>query len=45
MVKTNKKGFYKDTNKNLTNDWMVGSYLMLKKKPMVPGYRPLISIV
>ena len=44
MVKTNTKGFYKDTIKNLTKDWPVGSYLMLKSNHMVPGDRPLITI-
>ena len=44
MVKTNKKGFYKDTIYNLTKDWTGGSYLMLRSKPMVPRGRPLITI-
>ena len=43
-AKTNKKCFLKDTIKNMTNDWPVGSYLVLMRKPMVPGYRLLISI-
>ena len=45
VVKTNTKGFYRDTIQNLTNDWTVGSCLLLKSKPMVSGVRPLISIV
>ena len=44
MLKTNTKGFCKETIENITKDWTVGSYLMLRSKPMVPGYRPLISI-
>ena len=37
VVKTNTKGFYRDTIQNLTNDWTVGSCLVLKSKHMVPG--------
>ena len=44
-AKTNAKGFYKDTIENLTKDWPGGSYLVLSSKPMLPGDRPLISIV
>ena len=44
MVKTNTKGFYKDTIEKLTKDWNGGSYLVLRSKPMVPGNRPLIDI-
>ena len=44
MVKTNTKGFCKDTIEKLTKDWPGGSYLVLRSKPMVPGGRPLISI-
>ena len=44
MVKTNTKGFCKETIEELTNDWPGGSYLVLRSNPMVPGDRPLISI-
>ena len=44
MVKTNTKGFYKETIEKLTKDWPIGSYPMLRSKPMVPVYRPLIPI-
>ena len=43
-VKTNTKVFCKETIENLTKDWPGGSYLVLRSKPMVPGYRPLIAI-
>ena len=44
MVKTNTKGFYKDTIEKFTRDWPGVSYLVLRRKTMVPGDRPLISI-
>ena len=44
MMKTNTKGFCKETIEKLTKDWPGGSYLMLRSEPMVPGYRPLIAI-
>ena len=44
MVKKNTKGFYNDTIENLTKDCPGGSYLVLRSKPIVPGYRPLIDI-
>ena len=44
MVKTNTKGFYKETIDNLTKGFPGGSYLLLRRKPMVPEVRPLISI-
>ena len=44
MVKTNTKGFCKDTIENLTKDWPGGSYLVLRSKARVPGDRPLIDI-
>ena len=44
MVETNTKGFCKDNIKNSTKDWSGDSYLVLKRKSVVPGYRPLISI-
>ena len=44
MVKTNTKGFRKETIEKLTKNWPGGSYLVLRSKPMVPGGRSLISI-
>ena len=44
MMRTNTKGFCKDTIENLTKDWPVGSYPALRSKPMVPGGRPHITI-
>ena len=44
MVKTNTKGFCKDTIEKLTKKWPGGSYLVLRSKPMVPGGRLLIAI-
>ena len=44
MVKTNTKGFCKDTIEKLTKNWPGGSYLVLRSKPMVPGGRPLIAV-
>ena len=44
MVKTNTKGFCKETIDKLTKDWPGGSYLVLRSKPMVPGGRSLIAI-
>ena len=44
MVKTNTKVFCKDTIENLTKNWPVGSYIVFRSNPMVPGDRPLISI-
>ena len=44
MVKTNTKGFSKETIEKLTKDWPGGSYLVLRSKPMVPGDKPLIAI-
>ena len=44
MVKTNTKGFCKETIEKLTKNWPGGSYLVLRSKPMVPGGRPLITI-
>ena len=34
MVKTNTKGFCKETIGKLTKDWPGGSYLVLRSKPM-----------
>ena len=44
MVKTNTKGFCKETIEKLTKDLPGRSYLVLRSKPMVPGYRLLIAI-
>ena len=44
MFKTNTKCFCKDTIKAPEKDWLVGSYLVLKRKSTVPGNRPLIAI-
>ena len=44
MVKTNIKRFCKETIEKLKKDWPGGSYLVLRSKPMVPGYNPLIDI-
>ena len=44
MVKTNTKGFCKETIEKLTKDFPGGSYLVLRSKPMAPGDRPLIAI-
>ena len=44
MVKTNTKGFCKETIEKLTKNWPGGSYLVLRSKPMVSGGRPLIAI-
>ena len=42
-LKTNAKGFCKETIEKLTNYWTGGSYLVLRSKPMVPGDRLLIA--
>ena len=44
MVKTNTKGFCKDTIENNTKDWTGGSYLVLRNKHMVPRGRLRIYI-
>ena len=44
MVKTNTKGFCRDTIEKLTKYFPGGSYLVLRSKPMLPGGRPLIAI-
>ena len=44
MVKTNKKGLFKEKIEKIKNDWTGGSYLVLRSKPMVPGDRPLIDV-
>ena len=44
MAKTNNKGFCKEIIEKLTMDWPGGSYLVLRRKHMVPGDRLLIAI-
>ena len=44
MLKTNTKGFFKETIEKLTKYCPGGSYLVLSRNPMVPGYRPIIAI-
>ena len=44
MVKTKTKVLCKDTIDELTKDWPGGSYLVLRRKSMVPRDRPLIYI-
>ena len=44
MVKTNTKGFCKDTIEKFTKNWPGGSYLVLRSKHMVTGGRTLIDI-
>ena len=44
IVKKNTKGFCKEAIENITKDWPGGSYLLLRSKPMVPGYRLIIAI-
>ena len=44
MLKTNTKGFCKETIEKLTKDWPGGSYLVLSSKPMIPRDRLLIAI-
>ena len=45
MVKTNTKGFYKETIENITSNWLGGSHLSLNIKSVAHGDRPLIAIV
>ena len=44
MVNTNTKGLCKETIDNLTKDYPGSSYLVLRRKPMVPGGRKIIDI-
>ena len=44
MMKTNTKRFCKDTIEGLTKYWPGGSYMVLRRKPMVTGERPLLGI-
>ena len=43
-VKMSHKGFCLATLENFMKDWPVGSYLVLKSNPTVPGDRPLMAI-
>ena len=43
MSKINIKVLCKDNIENLTNYWPGGSYLVLKRKSVVPGDRPLFA--
>ena len=45
MVKTNTKGFCKATVEGSTKDWPGGSYIVLRRKPILPGERWLLNIV
>ena len=42
MVKTNTEVLYKENIEKLTKDWLGGSYLVLRRKPMVHEVRPMI---
>ena len=44
MVKTNTRVFCKYTIEGLTKDCPVGSYIVLRSKPMVPGERRILVI-
>ena len=44
MAKTRTKLLFRDTIENHINNWPGGVYVVLRSKPMVPGYKPLISI-
>ena len=44
MLRTNTKGFFKATIEGLTKDWPGGSYILLRRNPMVPGERTLLAI-
>ena len=44
MVKTNTKGFCKETIDNIIEKWLGGSYLVLRSNNMVPGGIRLITI-
>ena len=43
-VKTIHKGFCLATLENSINNWPVGSYLVMKINPIVPGVIPLLAI-
>ena len=45
MVKTNTKGFCKETIEELIKFWPGVFYLVIRSKPIVPGDRPLIAII
>ena len=44
MLKINIKLFCKATLEGLTKDWLGGSYIVLRSKPMVPGERQILAI-
>ena len=44
IVKTNTKGFCKETTEKLTKYWSQGYYLVLGSNTIVTGGRPLIAI-
>ena len=44
MVKNNTKGFCKSRIEGLTKYWPGRSYIVMKRKPMVPGERRLLGI-
>ena len=44
MVKTKTKRFCKETIDNMKKYWTGGSYLVLKRKYVLPGDRSLIAI-
>ena len=44
VLNTNTKGLCKETIEKLTKNWPGGSYLVLRRKPMVPGDRSIIAI-
>ena len=43
-VKMSHKGFWQTTLEKLTKEWPVGSYIVMKSNPRVPGDRPLMAI-
>ena len=43
-AKTSHKVFFLATLENLMKDWLIGSYLVMKSNPRVPGGRPLLDI-
>ena len=44
QVKTSHKVFCLATSETLMEDWLVGSYLVMKSTPRVPGGRPTMAI-
>ena len=43
MIKTKTKGFCKETIEELTNNCPEYFYLVLRRKPMIPGGRPITN--